>query len=244
MVIKKGIIRALAVGALLSSCQKDLIEYQNGDIKIMIEAGDEWKHPFEMFLGIKKQNPPQIAIWLEDMDGNYLTTFYVSYRGGTKSWSGSGGNPRKEALPYWNHARLPFQTGEPIPDGYTGATTQKPVPDAVTGATPNGSFDLKMKPNEGFNQFVIKAEFNHSTDYNEYYPKSAVFGDENYSAESGQPAVIYEAVIDLTAGQKEYSMQMIGHSSPDGSDGKLHTDLSKLTSAKNIVKEITIKIQE
>lgn len=239
---KKGILGALSIGALFSSCQEDLIEYQKDDIKIMVKAGDEWKHPFDLFLGIKKQNPPQIAIWIEDMEGNYLSTLYVSYKGGTQSWSGN--EKRKEALPYWNHIRLPFQTGQVIPDGYTGATSQKPIPDAVTGATPNGSFDLKMKPNKGLNQFIIKAEFNHSTDYNEYYPKSAVFGDENYSAESGQPAVIYEAVIDLPTGQKEYNMQMIGHSSPDGSDGNLHTDMSKLTSAKNIVKEITIKIQE
>lgn len=243
MVIKKGILGALSVGALFGSCQDDLIEYRKDDIKIMIKAGDKWKHPFDIFLGIKKQNPPQIAIWLEDISGNYLSTLYVSYRAGTQSWRG-GNNKRKEALPYWNHIRLPFQPGQPIPDGYTGATTQKPIPDAVTGATPNGSFDLKMKPNEELRQFVIKAEFNHSTDYNDYYSKSAILGDENYSAESGQPAVIYEAVIDLTTTQKEYSMQMIGHSSPDGSDGQLYTDLSKLTSAKDIVKKITIKIQE
>lgn len=229
MEYKKGILGALSIGLLFGSCQDDLIEYQKDDIKIMVKAGDEWKHPFDLFLGIKKQNPPQIAIWIEDMEGNYLTTFYVSYKAGTQSWSGN--EKRKEALPYWNHSRLPFRTGQVIPD-------------AVTGATPNGSFDLKIKPNEKLKQFVIKAEFNHSTDYNEYYPKSAVQGDENYSAESGQPAVIYEAVVDLTTEKKEYNMQMIGHSSPDGSDGKLYTDLSKLTSAKHIVKEITIKIQK
>lgn len=239
---KKGIVALLFVGAFFGSCQKNIIEYQKGDIKIMVEAGDEWKHPFELLLGIKKQNPPQIAIWMEDREGNYLSTLYVSHKAGTQSWSGN--EKRQEALPYWNHMRLPFPTTQVMPDGYTGATSQKPIPDAVTGATPNSSFDLKMKPNKGLEQFVIKAEFNHSTDYNDSYPKNAVRDDENYSAESGQPAVIYEAEIDLTTTQKEYRMQLIGHSSPDGSDGKLYTDLSKLTSAKQIVKEITIKIQE
>jgi len=242
MVIKKGIIGALSVGALFSSCQKDLIEYQNGDMKIMVKTGEEWKHPFDLFLGIKKQNPPQIAIWLEDMEGNYLTTLYVSYKAGKQAWSGN--EKRKEALPYWNHIRLPFQPGETIPDGYTGATTQKPVPDAVTGATPNGNFEVKMNPLNGLEKFVIRAEFNHSKDYNDDYPKTAVFGEDNYSAESGQPAIIYEAIVDLATNQKEYKMEMIGHSSPDGSDGKLYTDLSKITTAKEIVKEITISIQE
>lgn len=242
MGFKKGIVGVLTLCTFCGSCQEDLIEYQRGNIKIEIKAGSEWKHSFDMFLGLKKQNPPQIAIWIEDMNGNYLNTLYVSHKAATQSWSGN--KKRKEALPYWNHVRLPFQPGQPIPDGFTGATTQAPVPDAVTGATPNGSFNLKVSPNSGFDKFVIKAEFNHSTDYNDYYLKSAVRGDEYYSAESGQPAVIYEAIIDLTTGQKEYTMQMIGHSSPDGSDGELHTDLSKLTSAKHIVREITIKVQE
>lgn len=236
MVIKRGFIGLLALSTLCCSCQKDLIEYQSGDIKVEVKAGDEWKHPFDLFLGIKKQNPPQIAIWIEDAEGSYLSTIYVSHRAGTQSWI--GGKKRKEALPCWNHARLPIQ------DGYSGATAQKSIPDAVTGATPGGNFDVKVKTSDRLNKFVVKAEFNHSTDYNDSFPESAVLGDKNYSAESGQPAVVYEAMIDLTTNQKEYSMQMIGHSSPDGSDGKLYTDLSGLTSAKNIVKEITIKIQE
>ncbi len=242
MVIKKGLIGILFWGMVCCSCQKDLIEYQSGDIKIEVKVGDEWKHPFDLFLGIKKQNPPQIAIWIEDLEGNYLTTLYVSYRAGTQSWSGNS-KKRKEALPYWNHARLPFQPGQPVPDGYTGATTQSPIPDAVTGATPNGNFDLVMTPAGELDRFIIKAEFNHSTDYNEYYPKSVTQSDENYSAESGQPAVIYEVMVDLTTGEKEYKMQMVGHSSPDGSNGQLYTDLSGLTSAKDIIKKITIKIQ-
>lgn len=37
------------------SCQKDLIEYEAGDIKVCIEEGDEWLHNFPLFLGIKKK---------------------------------------------------------------------------------------------------------------------------------------------------------------------------------------------
>lgn len=240
MGIRKGIIGILCTAAIFSSCQKDLIEYENGDIKIIVKAGDEWKHPYEMFLGIKKQNPPQIAIWLEDLDGHYLSTLYVTHKAGYQQFSGN--KKRKEALPYWNHARLSKKTEKTAADGLTGATTLQTIPDAVTGATPNGSFDLKIVPRENLEKFIIRAEINHSTDYNEYYPKTAIFGEENYSAESGQPAVIYEATVDRSSGQKEYLMQIIGHSSPDGSDGSLYSDLSKLTSAKNIVEEITIKI--
>lgn len=52
----------LLAGGLCSSCNEDLIEYSQGDVKVCIEQGDEWLHDFPAFLGIKKKNPPQIAI--------------------------------------------------------------------------------------------------------------------------------------------------------------------------------------
>ena len=62
----------------LCSCQKELIEYEKGDVKVCIEQGEQWLHDFPLFLGINKKNPPQIAIWLEDTQGKYLSTVYVS----------------------------------------------------------------------------------------------------------------------------------------------------------------------
>lgn len=57
-------------------------------------------------------------------------------------------------------------------------------------------------------------------------------GDSNYSGGkegSGQPAVIYKAEVDLTTGKKNFEATLIGHSSPDGSDGEIHTDMSGLS---------------
>ena len=45
-----------------TACKTDLIEYRSGDIKINIEAGDEWIHKFDLFWGLKTKNSPQIAI--------------------------------------------------------------------------------------------------------------------------------------------------------------------------------------
>ena len=71
--MKKMIMTWLCVSLFsFCSCQKDLIEYEAGDIKVCIEEGDEWLHDFPLFLGIKKKNPPQIVIWMEDMYGNQL----------------------------------------------------------------------------------------------------------------------------------------------------------------------------
>jgi len=241
--MKKSILcMCLAMTSLLSfgSCKNDLIEYEQDDLKISIEQGDEWLHDFSLFLGIKKKNAPQIAIWIEDMEGNYLSTIYVSHKLATQSWMAAGGNRRKESLPHWSH-----QHGVKYEDGLYLPTKKNPLPDGVTGATPSESFDIRMSPKDGLQQFIIKAEFNHSTDFNDHYPKSAKEGDANYTGGkmgSGQPAVIYQAIIDLKSGNKNFPLTLIGHSSPDGSDGNIYTDMSGLTSALQIVKQITIQV--
>ena len=62
-----------------SGCNRDLVEYDSNELKISIEKGEEWLHNFPLFLGINIKNPPQIAIWTEDMEGNYLSTVYVTH---------------------------------------------------------------------------------------------------------------------------------------------------------------------
>ena len=58
-----------------------------------------------------------------------------------------------------------------------------------------------------------------------------------------QDCVVYAADVDLTSGKKSFEAKLIGHSSPDGTSGKLFTDMSGLTTALHIVKHITINIQ-
>ncbi len=222
----------------LTSCDKELIEYAQGDIKVCIEQGRGWLHYFPVFLGIKKKNPPQIAIWLEDMQGNYLSTVYVSHKIATQDWQMAKGNRRKEALPHWCYSR-----GVIYDDGLYLPTKDKPVVDGISGATPRESFDVKLITAPHLKHFVVKVEINHSTDFNDYFTKNAPEGDANYSGGSGQPAVIYKAEVDMTTGKKTFEATLIGHSSPDGSDGEIHTDMSGLTTALEIVERITINIQ-
>lgn len=225
----------------LCSCQKELIEYEKGDVKVCIEQGDEWLHDFPLFLGIKKKNPPQVAIWLEDTEGKYLSTVYVTHKIATQSWQASGGNRRKESLPHWCYSR-----GVKYEDGLYLPTSETPLTDGVTGATPQGSFDVKLSPATTLKKFVVKIEINHSTDFNEHYPKSAKEGEDNYSGGekgSGQPAVVYAANVDLSSGKKEIEAILVGHSSADGSSGNISEALSGLTTALHIIKRITIHIQ-
>lgn len=217
-------------------------ELGNGNIKVSIEQGSEWLHDFSIFWFIKRKNAPQIAIWTEDLEGNFLSTIYVSEKLATQSWTAAGGNRRKEALPCWSYAQ-----DKQYVDGLYLPTKKEPLPDAVTGATPKSSFVANLQMSEDIKLFVVKCEFNHSTDFNEYYPKDARVGDTNYSGGklgSGQPAVIYQTVIELNSGKKEFKGKLIGHSSPDGSDGKIYPDTSQLTTALNIVKEITVYVSQ
>lgn len=223
------------------SCQKELIAYEQGDLKVRIEQGEAWLHDFPLFLGIKKKNPPQMAIWLEDTEGNYLSTIYVTHRIATASWIAAGGNRRKEALPHWCYSR-----GVRYEDGLYLPTKNTPFTDGMTGATPRGSFDVKVRPSNTLCKFVVKVEINHSTDFNDSYPKSAGEGDPGYSGGkqgSGQPALVYAARIDRATGIHDYEATLIGHSSCDGTSGNLYEDRAGLTTALQIVKCIHIHIQ-
>lgn len=238
----KMTIIGIWLAALLStSCNHDLVEYNTNDLKISIEKGEAWMHDFPLFLGISKKNPPQIAIWAEDMEGNYLSTIYVTHKIATQSWLASGGNRRKESLPHWC-----YQRGVQYEDGLYLPTKDAPLTDGISGATPKGSFSVRIIPTEKLKQFVIKIEINHSTDFNEAYPESAKEGDANYSGGkkgSGQPALVYAAEVDLSSDEKTFSARLLGHSSPDGSNGAITKDTSSLTSALKIVKSINVSLQ-
>ena len=209
---------------LLGSCDKKLVEYEKGSVEIVVERGDAWLHDFPLFLGIKRKNPPQIAVWIEDAQGRYLSTVYASSKIATQSWL----------------------AGVQYADGLYLPTKSEPLADGISGATPRGSFDLKLSPEAGLDRFVVKVEVNHSTDFNETYPESAKEGEPGYSGGrhgSGQPAVVYAADVDLSSGSEEFEAVLVGHSSPDGSSGGIDPDISGLTSALRIVERITIRVR-
>lgn len=226
---------------LLGSCRKELVEYERGSLKIAVEKGDAWLHDFPVLLGITKKNPPQLAIWIEDGAGNYLSTVYVTHKIATQAWQSAAGNRRREALPHWCYAR-----GIRYADGLYLPTKEAPLTDGISGATPRGSFEVKVCPGTGLTRFVVKVELNHSTDFNEAYPASAKAGEPGWSGGkhgSGQPAVVYAAEVDLSSGERVFEAPLIGHSSPDGTSVQVEADLSGLTSALHIVERITVRVQ-
>lgn len=196
------------------------------NLTILIIKGKEYLHKFQVNSFISIKTPPQYAVWIEDLNGNYVETLYVTSKIVKQNWSEI---KRKEALPYWNYKR----------------SNNSIDTDAVSSATPKSSSSIKTKTNEKQGKYVICAEVNMSTDFNEYYKKDAVIGKDNYSggaSGSGQPSIIYTAVVDLSLKNGVYELKPIGHSSYYGSDAKLYKDMYKLTTAKNILKSIIIDV--
>lgn len=193
-----------------------------------------------------KYSHPVIAIWIEDMDENYIQTLYVSYsiatgifeHGQEKDGKWAPGERRRpSALPYWSYKRhVMASDGLFVPDRHT------PVPDAYTGATPQKNFVLKTKSDNALNgKFRILLEINQAFDWNDYWHNSKYPDDENYKT-SSQPSVVYSVTIDPDDIETEYYMNPVGHGHYSGKDGKLYTDLSTLTTALKLVKSIKVKL--
>ena len=193
-----------------------------------------------------EHNYPLFAVWLADDEGNYIQTLYVSEsigKGVFKRISKSKGRwlageiQRPAALPYWAHQR-----NEKNENGGVLPTPKNPVTDAYTGATPTTSFVLNVKTEQPLSgNYKIMVELNQTWDWNEYW-FNARFPDEKEYKTSCQPALIYAAEINTDKKGVEVPLKPIGHGHYSGKDGSLTTDLSTITTALRIAKNITVKV--
>lgn len=191
-------------------------------------------------------NHPLMAIWIEDLDGNYIQTLYVArsiakgeFNYGDKTggkWQ-PGEILRPAALPYWSHKRnILNDKGNYMPrKGYE-------VADAYSGATPPADFNLKSRTDNMMNgKFRILIEVNQSWDWNSYWTNNKYPDDKEYKT-SSQPAVVYAAVIDPQVKGEKTVLQVIGRSHHAGADGKLYNDLETLTTALQIISSVSVSL--
>jgi hypothetical protein len=190
---------------------------------------------------------PIMAVWLEDESGKYIQTLFVPKSVATglfkygKQENGKWVPAIKRApqiVPYWSHKR-----GVRASDGLFMPDAETALPDAYTGATPVNSFILNTRSDEELpDRFRLLFEINQNWDWNEYWTNDKYPDDENYKW-SCQPAVVYEALIDLRGSEKVYSMKPIGHSHYSGKNGELYPDLGTLTTAMEIADSIIVRIK-
>lgn len=135
---------------------------------------------------------PQIAVWVEDSDGTYVGTLFVTKKASGNKWIGSPKYGRPESLPDWYRAK-----------GQNPAVKiSKDDLDATTSATPKKgiviSKDLELEKGK---TYVFKCQANQSFDYNEYYTKKN-------SGVDGQPAVLYTGEIITDGTEKEIKLML------------------------------------
>ena len=218
----------------------------NGGIPIEIELRKGLHYesePQPLFLGLTYTSTPQVAFWLEDLDGHYISTIYVTQKISNGSFVSTqdifNTLSRPESLPYWAHQR-----GVSYGDNSVMPAANNTDLDGMTGATPLGNYDVRSKLNTDLRQFKVMMEINRSYDFNDFYSKDKYPDDAVYSGSgsSGQPSVIYSAEINLDENQHTYIMKPIGHGHYSGQDGKLYDNLQGIDTALQLVKRVVVEI--
>ena len=191
-------------------------------------------------------NHPSFAIWIESPDGTYLQTLFVTRSVGTgiyghgalggEKWDNKPGPQQRPAsLPYWLHKRSGALGVLLLP------SPENPVTDATTGATPVGGFRMESGvPDRLTGKFRILLEINQPWDWNEFWT-NALYDDPDYRT-SCQPSLVYAGLIDPLKPGENVFLNPIGHGHYAGKDGKLYTDLRSMTTAREIVDYISVKL--
>lgn len=205
------------------------------EIIIEIVKGDNWEYTYKKGVWPVKV-APQFVIWSEDSNGSFIDTIYVTHKFGKQLWRNAPDQDaqntfRKESLPHWLHKRTKA--------GFVPPTRIMPLPDTITSATPVKNSVFYTKVPDYLEKVRIKIEINLPHDGNTGFPDDAGEEKTRYTGVSGQPALVYGADVDLKKPGK-YEMKLLGHSSPSGKDGELFKDVSGVTSAKRIIKNIYI----
>ena len=216
-------------------------------VELNIRAGEHFMHKLKIMPFIQVKNHPQMVAWCETLEGDFISTLFITERIATQSWRSAPGDSqpkeeirRKESLPVWSHRH-----GDVYADDLHLPTREESMPDAVTSATPKSGFRIETRLPEEMESIMIYFEVNNSADFNETYTKEAEPGSPAYSGGpwgSGQPALVYGTEVDLRKLQSgtPISLELLGHSSPDGSSGEIIGDLEGVTTAKEILSGIDV----
>jgi hypothetical protein len=185
-----------------------------------IEPGEHWQGKMKVFV-FSVNKTPQFAVWIEDDQGNYISTITATSRSAKNNWRSAPKEGRPEALPVWNHKSQ-------------NSTEQI---DAVSSATPKNTVDIQIDNGSLTNgqEYNVYLEINHSFDYDDYWT-------ENNSGVNGQPSLLYHA--QFTAGVPGIiRLTPTGHGSVDGSNGNIVNEFKSFTTALTIINAAYITIK-
>lgn len=202
-------------------------------IEVSVEPGKNWKTL--SFIGVfPVRHAPQIAVWIEDADGNFVKTVSATTSAATGSWRAAPETGRPDALPVWTHASK------------RGATliAQGADTDAVSSATPDAGLSASAGAGElaPGATYAIRLEVNTSFDYNDAWPKKAKAGTAGYSGVNGQPSIVYEGRF-VAGVPSTVELVPVGTGSIDGSDGAMKPGIGGLTTALELIRKATVTVR-
>lgn len=218
----------LCISGVFASGSAENAVPEKGIVRIILEPGREYKtttwwymFPIDVY--------PQVSVWLESGDNKIIRQLYASNKIQKQDWIDAPDSGRPEALPVWTHRKASIKK-------------QSDEPDAVSSATPSGTTDQSVSIQNIQNyitknpdtDWYIYLEANRSYDYNEYYSKER-------SGVNGQPSLLYRSLISFKEGVLSAGpLELIGSGALKGGDGDIYSDLSNITTARDLFSSMTI----
>jgi len=188
-------------------------------LSLNLEPGPHYAKDAQ-FLWVKYTVWPQVAVWLENLDGTYIDTVYVTEIIVTGKFDAAPKQGRPEALPVWSH--LPGQSV----DAVSSPTT--------VGSTVRYGNDIAARLPAG--EYIVKLETNRSYDWN------TVFTKKN-SGVNGQPSVIYAAKLTIGGARTTATFLPVGTGSVDGSDGNVKAGLEGIDTALELFSDMKVSYE-
>ena len=218
-IIFNAIILLCFIGCNSGSKHKSSINL--GGIELSVEPGERWLGKMKILI-FSINKTPQMAAWIENEQGNYISTIIVTNKNVKKNWTSAPKEGRPEALPVWNNK---IQNNINISQI-----------DSVSAATSKGAVDVKINNGSLINgqEYSVYLEINHSFDYNDFWT-------ENNSGVNGQPSLIYHANF-IAGVPGRIALYPIGYGSVDGSDGNIIYGFNGITTALTIIKNVNLTV--
>lgn len=175
--------------------------------------------------------PPQFAIWIENLNTGELKTVFVTQRVSIGDWEGKANVP--VALPRW------FELFKGENKSHNVIIDDKF--NAVTGATPKDDyFSVRVEVKPG-SELICWIEMNLAGDYNDSFPELDIetFIEDEYAC--GQPALIYSDTIIAEEGYK-YSPLLVAQSVWENGINRVDPINDGITTAKDVFDTIQISV--
>lgn len=178
--------------------------------------------------------PPQFAIWLENVKTHKLQNVFVTHRAGIGDWEGKANVP--VALPRWFELFKAKAQSRNLLNKKDDESVS-----AITGATPKEDFfsiRAEVKPGS---EWICWVEMNLAGDFNEAFPEQNIENLEIDEFSNGQPALLYCADFVAKEGLK-FEFILAGQSIWKNGETRIEDVNEGVTTAKEIFDKMGIEV--